>query len=267
MLPDLSFAPARTQAIRPITPGWASRCSAFAWECTGWKSEFIPPPTLYRGQPTPALGGLEVQRHGSSLGVLIFRAANLFPKVPRRSCSPRGGRCDCRSRMSKMESRSTGSLQGDDQDLPSPAWWSESAIVDASEVCSSQISRRGRMEDPPPSRRSTPSRPRPPRMRSPRPVTTSPSSTRAAAFIASLHDVALAEIVPATARASRPAVTPRGPRGCDTRCPRNRQSLCIPSGCDTRCPLSSIARSPVASEMTHDEQPHTGATAARRATW
>jgi hypothetical protein len=38
----------------------------------------------------------------------------------------------------------------------------------------------------------------------------------------------------ATARASRPAVTPRDPRGSYPRGPCYRQSLCSPSACDTR---------------------------------
>jgi hypothetical protein len=71
-----------------------------------------------------------------------------------------------------------------------------------------------------------PSRPRPPRMRSPRPATTSLPPTRAAAFIAVLHDVALAEILAATARASCPVVTPRDPRGGYPRGPCGRQSHC-----------------------------------------
>ena len=83
-------------------------------------------------------------------------------------------------------------------------------------------------------------------MRPPRPATTSLPPTRTAAFIAALHGVALAEVLAAAARAARPAVTPRGPRGGYPRSPCRRQSHCGPGVCDMRSPLSWIARSLVA---------------------
>jgi hypothetical protein len=106
---------------------------------------------------------------------------------------------------------------------------------------------------PTPSRRSPPppSRPRPPRVRSPRPATSSRPTTRAAAFLAVPHGVTLAEILPATARASRPADTPRGPRGCDSRGPCGRQSLCVPSGCDTRGLSHRSRGAPPHAELQH----------------
>ena len=67
-----------------------------------------------------------------------------------------------------------------------------------------------------------------------------------AASIAFLHGVALAEVLPATARAALPADTPRGPRECCPRGPCGRQRRCVPDGYDTRGSLAGIARGPVA---------------------
>jgi hypothetical protein len=61
------------------------------------------------------------------------------------------------------------------------------------------------------------------------------------------------EILPASARAVRPAVTPRGPHGGYPRGPCCRQSLCGPGGYDTRGPRSWIARSHRRCEMKHGE--------------
>jgi len=126
------------------------------------------------------------------------------------------------------------------------------ALAMSSAHAAATRARRGDKTPPPRDGQAPPpSRPRPPRVRSPRPATTSLSTTRAAAFIAALHDVALAEILSATVRAVRPAVTPRGSRGCDMRGPCGRQSLCVPSGCDTRGLSHRSRAAPLHAELQH----------------
>jgi hypothetical protein len=56
----------------------------------------------------------------------------------------------------------------------------------------------------------------------------------------------LPAILPATARATRPVDTPRGPRGGDPRGPCSRQTRCSPVGCDTPGPPARSVRNFVA---------------------
>ena len=93
------------------------------------------------------------------------------------------------------------------------------------------------------SRETSPSVPRggdprvPPRRRRPRHARPRPSRS---------STTSRAEILAVTARASRPAVTPRGPRGGGPCGPCCHKLPCVPGGYDTGDALAGVVRGPVA---------------------